>query len=250
MASKPTNTCNKPVTVLTAQQELLVCSCTHASPYAQDLLVCREDAKDQQECTTSSQTDAHPHAQSAAGTELQPAEDKSSGTHVEEHADASHVQQLPSTSSSNQQAASPHSADAAMAESELMAENVPEAVQRLASCDSHVNSSTSGDLPSQSSDPVLTSPTSVAVSAADAYNCMSASKDDDSDSEYGLEFNPYSFVRTLPPLSEVLPPHHKPLLPPQTRRFARKTLVLDLDETLVSPSSLLASWPACRCLMV
>lgn len=122
-----------------------------------------------------------------------------------------------------------------MAESQLMAENVPEAVQRLASHDSHVASSTSGDLPSESSDPVLTSPTSVAVSAADAYNRMSASKDDDSDSEYGLEFNPYSFVRTLPPLSEVLPPHHKLLLPPQTRRFSRKTLVLDLDETLVCP---------------
>ena len=122
-----------------------------------------------------------------------------------------------------------------MAESELMAENVPEAVQRLASHDSHVASSTSGDLPCESPDPVLTSPTSVAVSAADAYNRMSASKDDDSDSEYGLEFNPYSFVRTLPPLSEVLPPHHKLLLPPQTRRFSRKTLVLDLDETLVRP---------------
>lgn len=118
-----------------------------------------------------------------------------------------------------------------MAESELMAENVPEAVQRLASCDSHP---TSGDLPTQATDPVLTSPTSVAVSAADAYSRMSAGKDDDSDSEYGLEFNPYSFVRTLPPLADVLPPHHKPLLPPQTRRFSRKTLVLDLDETLVS----------------
>lgn len=112
-----------------------------------------------------------------------------------------------------------------------MAENVPEAVQRLSSCDSHP----SGDLPTQGTDPVLTSPTSVAVSAADAYSRMSTGKDDDSDSEYGLEFNPYSFVRTLPPLADVLPPHHKPLLPPQTRRFSRKTLVLDLDETLVSP---------------
>ena len=134
-----------------------------------------------------------------------------------------------------------------MAESELMAENVPEAVQRLASCDSHVSSSSSGELPTPSTDPALTSPTGVAVSAADAYNRISASKDDDSDSEYGLEFNPYSFVRTLPPLSEVLPPHHKPLLPPQTRRFSRKTLVLDLDETLVRPSSLLAALHVCQC---
>ena len=218
---------------------MLVCSRTETLPFAQDLLVCREDAEDQQNCTTSSQTGAPPHAQSGAGTELQPTEDTSSGTHIEEHADASCMQHLPSTSSSRQQAASPHSADAAMAESELMAENVPEAVQRLASCDSHVTSSTSGDPPTESTDPVLTSPTSIAVSAADAYNRISASKDDDSDSEYGLEFNPYSFVQTLPPLSEVLPPHHKPLLPPQTRRFSRKTLVLDLDETLVSPASCL-----------
>ena len=126
-----------------------------------------------------------------------------------------------------------------MAESELIAENVPEAMQRLCSSDSKATSSTSVDLdlPSTSTDPVLTSPTSVAVSAADVYNRMSASQDDDSDSEYGLEFNPYSFVRTLPPLSEVLSPHHKLLLPPQTRRYSRKTLVLDLDETLVSPHS-------------
>lgn len=116
-----------------------------------------------------------------------------------------------------------------------MAENVPEAVHRLSSSDNKATSSSSMDASTETTEPVLTSPTSVAVSAADAYNRMSASKEDDSDSEYGLEFNPYSFVRTLPPLSEVLPLYHKLLLPPQTRRFSRKTLVLDLDETLVSP---------------
>lgn len=121
-----------------------------------------------------------------------------------------------------------------MAESELMAENVPEAVQRLSSGDNIATSSTSMDVHIENTNPALTSPTGVAVSAADAYSRMSAGKDEDSDSEYGLEFNPYSFVRTLPPLSEVLPLHHKLLLPPQTRRFSRKTLVLDLDETLVS----------------
>ncbi|KAL3152535.1 hypothetical protein ABBQ32_001564 [Trebouxia sp. C0010 RCD-2024] len=190
-----------------------------------ELLVCREDAKDQQTCTTSSLSrpdTPHPHT----------AEDASCSTHVEDHADASPPQHLPSTSSSKKQAP-PHSADAAMAESELMAENVPEAVLRLSSGDNNATSSMSMGASTEATDPALTSPTSIAVSAADAYNRMSAGKDEDSDSEYGLEFNPYSFVRTLPPLSEVLPLHHKLLLPPQTRRFSRKTLVLDLDETLV-----------------
>ena len=113
-----------------------------------------------------------------------------------------------------------------------MAENVPEAVQRLASTDA--TASSSATLQEASTSPVLTSPTSLALPAADAYKNLAQVRDDDSDSEYGLEFNPYSFVKTLPPLAEVVPKHQKPLLPPQTRRCHRKTLVLDLDETLVS----------------
>ena len=205
----------------------------------QDLLVCREDAKDQQECTTSSQpskSDTLANTLSKDGLDSAPAEDASSGTHVEDPADASLVQHLPVSSSSKQHAAS-QPADVAVAESELIAENVPEAVQRLSASDGTATSSASIDQSTESTDPALTSPTSVAASAADAYNRMAASNDDDSDSEYGLEFNPYSFVRTLPPLSEVIPLHQKPLLPPQTRRFSRKTLVLDLDETLVSTNS-------------
>lgn len=205
----------------------------------QDLLVCREDAKDQQECTTSSQpskSDTLANTLSKDGLDSAPAEDASSGTHVEDPADASLVQHLPVSSSSKQHAAS-QPADVAVAESELIAENVPEAVQRLSASDGTATSSASVDQSTESTDPALTSPTSVAASAADAYNRMAASNDDDSDSEYGLEFNPYSFVRTLPPLSEVIPLHQKPLLPPQTRRFSRKTLVLDLDETLVSTNS-------------
>lgn len=114
-----------------------------------------------------------------------------------------------------------------------MAENVPEAVQRLTSSDATASSSSA--LQQAAEDPVLTSPTSLALPAADAYRHMALPKDDDSDSEYGLEFNPYSFVKTLPPLAAVVPPHLKTLLPPQTRRCPRKTLVLDLDETLVRP---------------
>ena len=203
----------------------------------QELLTCREDAADQQECTTSSpasKTDALTHVQTGSDTEPVPAEDTSSGTHVEDPADALDSQHHPSTSSSKHHAGS-HPVDAAIAESELMAENIPEAVQRLSSCDGTATSSSSIDPAIENIDPALMSPTSAATTAvADAYNRMAANKSDDSDSEYELEFNPYSFVRTLPPLSDVIPLHQKPLLPPQTRRFSRKTLVLDLDETLVS----------------
>lgn len=117
-----------------------------------------------------------------------------------------------------------------------MAENVPEAVQRLTSTDATASSSSA--LRNAAEDPVLTSPTSLALPAADAYKSIAMPKEDDSDSEYGLEFNPYSFVKTLPPLAEVVPKHLKTLLPPQTRRCSRKTLVLDLDETLVCSCSL------------
>ncbi|KAK9826488.1 hypothetical protein WJX81_005012 [Elliptochloris bilobata] len=49
-----------------------------------------------------------------------------------------------------------------------------------------------------------------------------------------LEFDPYAFIKSLPPLSDCVPPSRPaPLLPRQTRRCKRKTLVLDLDETLV-----------------
>ena len=198
----------------------------------QDLVVCRKDASDQQECVTSSAT-AHPSSQTLTSPpDHAPAEDISSGTHVADVTDKAAVQH-----SKHQAGSAPHPADAAMAESELMAENVAEAVQRLTSSDATATSSTGVHATSEDSaaTPVLTSPTSLALPAADAYNRLTHTHnvDDDSDSEYGLEFNPYSFLRTLPPLAEVVAKHQTPLLPPQTRRFCKKTLVLDLDETLV-----------------
>lgn len=40
-----------------------------------------------------------------------------------------------------------------------------------------------------------------------------------------MEFDPYAFIKSLPPLSECVPPTRAaPLLPCQTRRCKRKTL--------------------------
>lgn len=48
-----------------------------------------------------------------------------------------------------------------------------------------------------------------------------------------VEFDPYAFIKTLPPLSKCVPARNKFLLPRLTRHSHKKTLVLDLDETLV-----------------
>lgn len=52
-----------------------------------------------------------------------------------------------------------------------------------------------------------------------------------------VDFDPFVFIKRLPSLHECIAPHTKYLLPRRTRhsRF-RKTLVLDLDETLVHSS--------------
>ncbi|GAB2297670.1 hypothetical protein Dimus_031757 [Dionaea muscipula] len=47
------------------------------------------------------------------------------------------------------------------------------------------------------------------------------------------DFDPYLFIKNLPALSSVVPTFRRLLLPKQTRRCPRTTLVLDLDETLV-----------------
>lgn len=51
-----------------------------------------------------------------------------------------------------------------------------------------------------------------------------------------LDFDPFVFIRNLPPLELCIPKYRSPLLPKQTRQCKRKTLVLDLDETLVHSS--------------
>lgn len=207
---------------------------TFTSLLLQDLTVCRRDTPDQQDCTTST-ADASGEASqrsSSSGTNTTQA-DAAQHPSKQQHGMQHSMHSLPSSSSSKHAPA--HSPDTALAESELLAENVPEAVQRLTATDATASSSSA--LHQSADQPVLTSPTSVALPAADAYKNIASQKDDDSDSDFGLEFNPYSFVKTLPPLAQVIPKHLKTLLPPQTRRCPRKTLVLDLDETLVSTHS-------------
>jgi len=56
---------------------------------------------------------------------------------------------------------------------------------------------------------------------------------EDEDFEEG-DFDPFFFIATLPPLIDCVHPNRQMILPPkQTRSSQKKTLVLDLDETLV-----------------
>ena len=61
--------------------------------------------------------------------------------------------------------------------------------------------------------------------------------EDDVEYEYSQSFDPFYFIKNLPPLELCVPAYRKSLLPRQTRQQRnRKTLVLDLDETLVHSS--------------
>jgi CTD small phosphatase-like protein 2 len=60
--------------------------------------------------------------------------------------------------------------------------------------------------------------------------------DDDDDDEDYCDFDPLLFIKRLPPLAHCVPERRTFLLPRQTRRCKKKTLVLDLDETLVHSS--------------
>jgi CTD small phosphatase-like protein 2 len=57
--------------------------------------------------------------------------------------------------------------------------------------------------------------------------------DEDDAVDEDLEFDPYSFIKMLPPLNKCVPVRNTFLLPRLTRHSHKKTLVLDLDETLV-----------------
>mmetsp|Transcript_3598 Transcript_3598/g.10058 ORF Transcript_3598/g.10058 Transcript_3598/m.10058 type:complete len:448 (-) Transcript_3598:125-1468(-) len=57
--------------------------------------------------------------------------------------------------------------------------------------------------------------------------------DDDEEDEGCVDFDPLLFIKTLPPLEQCIPQHRPMLLPRKTRQCKKKTLVLDLDETLV-----------------
>lgn len=51
-----------------------------------------------------------------------------------------------------------------------------------------------------------------------------------------MEFCPLAFIKSLPPLEQCVSKYRPVLLPRQTRQCKQKTLVLDLDETLVHSS--------------
>lgn len=53
------------------------------------------------------------------------------------------------------------------------------------------------------------------------------------DSDEAQYFDPHSFIRNLPDLSEIIPSNRPTILPKESRERKPITLVLDLDETLV-----------------
>ncbi|KAF6263013.1 HAD-like domain-containing protein [Scenedesmus sp. NREL 46B-D3] len=62
----------------------------------------------------------------------------------------------------------------------------------------------------------------------------SGASDDSDDADYDDDdFDPLVFIGTLGPVEHYALPGRQPLLPRQTRQCKQKTLVLDLDETLV-----------------
>ena len=65
-----------------------------------------------------------------------------------------------------------------------------------------------------------------------------ASYEDDADYE---EFNPYLFIKLLPPYPSVVPRAARVVMPRKMPRAPPVSLVLDLDETLVHCSCVLAA---------
>ncbi len=53
--------------------------------------------------------------------------------------------------------------------------------------------------------------------------------------EVCIDFDPYTFIKNLPPLKQVVPRWRRSLLPRQTRQCKRKTLVRRLASLAPSP---------------
>ncbi|KAI7838366.1 hypothetical protein COHA_007823 [Chlorella ohadii] len=69
--------------------------------------------------------------------------------------------------------------------------------------------------------------------AAAAQQAQQAQQQAEEADDECLDFDPLLFIKRLPPLERCVPPRRDFLLPKKTRRSKQKTLVLDLDETLV-----------------
>lgn len=90
---------------------------------------------------------------------------------------------------------------------------------------------------SQTSSKVVTySECSEVVVSQQEVSCATTGQVPDADEDVyeEIEFDPFAFIKTLPPLSACVPARNDFLLPRLTRHSQKKkTLVLDLDETLV-----------------
>lgn len=58
--------------------------------------------------------------------------------------------------------------------------------------------------------------------------------DEEDYEEECIDFDPYAFIKNLPPLKQVVPRWRRSLLPRQTRQCKRKTLVRTLNGMCVS----------------
>mmetsp|Transcript_2890 Transcript_2890/g.10459 ORF Transcript_2890/g.10459 Transcript_2890/m.10459 type:complete len:512 (+) Transcript_2890:295-1830(+) len=72
----------------------------------------------------------------------------------------------------------------------------------------------------------------LATTSSEEQELEDADVDDDAEDYFG-EFDPYLFIRNLPPIETIELPRDPVHIGPRTRRTKKNTLVLDLDETLV-----------------
>ncbi len=95
-----------------------------------------------------------------------------------------------------------------------------------------VRPSSSSVTVTQSSSKLVVNSESSEVFVSQEVSCCTTEEVEE-DEYCEVEFDPYAFIKTLPPLSKCVPARDKFLLPRLTRHSHKKTLVLDLDETLV-----------------